>query len=733
MTKKFRIAGMTCAACAAKIERTQSRLKGMNSATVNLATEVLTADFDEKTLSEKEIIAAIEKAGFSIAKEEKKERSLKDTLRTRLIISLIFVIPLLYISMGHMMGLPLPEIVSPHENPLNFALIQLILTVPVIITGYKFYIVGFRNLIRLSPNMDSLIAVGTASAFGYGIYAALKIHGGDESYAMSLYFESAAVILTLITVGKYLEAVSKGKSSDAIRRLVELTPKTAIVLRNGRELEVRRDSIVVGDIVLAKPGESFAVDGEIIEGVTSADESMLTGESVPVEKGVGDKVFGASVNKTGFVKYRAEKVGSDTALAQIIKLVEDAQGSKAPIARMADKISLYFVPTVISLAVLSAVAWYIAGEDFSFCINIFISVMVIACPCSLGLATPTAIMVATGKGAEKGILIKGGEPLETAHKITTVVFDKTGTLTEGNPVVTNMITYGAEKREEILALAAAAEKGSEHPLAKAIVSMAEKLGLEVKSPDSFEALVGFGVKAVIDGKEILVGSERMIIENNIPFERFDEQAHEISESGKTPMYVVEDKKIKAVIAVMDTVKASAKAAVKQLHEMGIETIMLTGDNRNAAQAIAEEVGIDTVLAEVLPENKASEIEKLCNSGKIVAMVGDGINDAPALACASVGIAIGSGTDVAMESADIVLMHSNIEDVITAIRLSKATIRNIKQNLFWAFCYNSLGIPIAMGILHIFGGPLLNPMIGAAAMSFSSVSVVSNALRLRKFR
>ncbi len=733
MTKQFRISGMTCAACAAKIERTQSRLNGMNSAVVNLATEVLTADFDEKVLSEKDIIATIEKAGFSIAKEEKKKRDQKDLLRIRLIISLIFTVPLLYISMGHMLGLPLPQIINPAENPLNFALIQLALTIPVLITGYKFYIVGVRNLIRLSPNMDSLIAVGTASAFGYGIYAAAQIYGGETSYAMSLYFESAAVILTLITVGKYLEAVSKGKSSEAIRRLMELTPKTAVVLRNGKELEVRRDSIVVGDTVLARPGESFAVDGVIVEGATSADESMLTGESVPVEKGVGDKVYGASVNKTGYVKYRAEKVGADTALASIIKLVEDAQGSKAPIARMADKISLYFVPTVIALAVISSVAWGLAGKDFSFCINIFISVMVIACPCSLGLATPTAIMVATGKGAETGILIKGGEPLETAHKITSVVFDKTGTLTEGNPVVTNMITFGADKREEILALAASAEKGSEHPLAKAIVSAAEKWNLNVKAPESFEALVGFGVKAVVDGREIMVGSERLIIENNIPFEKFDEQAHTMSEGGKTPMYVVEDGKIRAVIAVMDTVKESARAAIRQLHEMGIETVMLTGDNRNVADAIAREVGIDTVLAEVLPENKADEIARLCDEGKTVAMVGDGINDAPALARASVGIAIGSGTDVAMESADIVLMHSDINDVITAIRLSKATIRNIKQNLFWAFCYNALGIPIAMGILHIFGGPLLNPMIGAAAMSFSSVSVVSNALRLRKFK
>ena len=549
---------------------------------------------------------------------------------------------------------------------------------------------------------------------------------------MHLYFESAAVILVLITLGKYLEAVSKGKTSQAIKKLMGLAPKTATVIRNNQEVIVPLEEVVVGDIIIVKPGEKLPVDGEVVEGITSVDESMLTGESIPVEKFPGSPVIGASINKTGLIRYRATKVGKDTALAQIVKLVEDAQGSKAPIAKLADVISSYFVPVVIGLAILATLAWLIAGESVVFALTIFISVLVIACPCALGLATPTAIMVGTGKGAEHGVLIKGGEALETTYKINTIVFDKTGTITEGKPRVTDVITHDMSK-EEVLILAASAEKGSEHPLGEAIVREAQEKGLAFKNIESFNAIPGHGIEVTIDGQQVLLGNKKLMVERQIPISHLENVSDQLAAEGKTPMYIATEGILRGIIAVADTVKPSSKQAIKTLQEMGIEVAMITGDNRKTAGAIAKQVGIDLVLAEVLPEDKANEVKKLQSASRKVAMVGDGINDAPALAQADIGIAIGSGTDVAIESADIVLMRSDLMDVPTAIKLSKATIRNIKQNLFWAFAYNVLGIPVAMGILHIFGGPLMNPMIAAAAMSFSSVSVLLNALRLRRFK
>lgn len=737
--KTFKVQGMTCSACANRVERVTKKIEGVKYASVNFATEKLTVTMENDKVSYEKLKEAIDKAGYKLIKEEDFKRQVKEIseskkLFNRFIISAIFTVPLLIISMGHMMGMSLPGIIDPKINPLNFALVQLVLTTIVMVTGYKFYKVGIKNLFKLSPNMDSLISVGTLAAFIYGLFAIYKIIIGDNphSYAMHLYFESAGTILTLITLGKYLEALSKGKTSEAIKKLMGLAPKTATVIRDNKEIEISLESVNVSDIVLVKPGEKFPVDGVVIEGVTSVDESMLTGESIPIEKTIGSMVIGASINKNGFIKYRATKVGGDTALAQIIKLVEDAQGSKAPIAKIADVISSYFVPIVISLAIISSIGWLIAGEDFIFSLTIFISVLVIACPCALGLATPTAIMVGTGKGAENGILIKGGEALETTHKINTIVFDKTGTITEGKPKVTDILTNNISK-EEILILAASCEKGSEHPLGEAILNKAKEKNLVLKKIENFRAIPGHGIDVTIENKNILLGNKKLMIDECIDITSFEEKSSNLANEGKTPMYIAIDKEIKGIIAVADTVKTSSKKAIEVLHKMGIETVIITGDNKNTAKAIAREVGIDTVLAEVLPEDKAKNIKKLQGKNKRVAMVGDGINDAPALAKADIGIAIGSGTDVAIESADIVLMRSDLMDVSKAIKLSRATIRNIKQNLFWAFAYNVLGIPVAMGVLHIFGGPLLNQMIAAAAMSLSSVSVLLNALRLRKFK
>lgn len=729
MKKTYKISGMTCAACAARIERFVKKLDGVSDASVNFAAESLTVDSEK--VSAKEVEAAVVKAGYAFADKNAKAKMPHDkVMLIRLVLSLLFAVPLLTVSMGHMIGMPLPDLIEPHHNPMNFALAQLLLTVPVIVIGWKFFWDGFRNLFRLSPNMDSLIALGSTAALVYGFYAMYKIAQGETEYAMHLYFESCATILTLITLGKYLEARSKGKTDESVKKLMNLAPKTAFVMRGDKELEVALSQVKVGDIVVSRSGESIAVDGEIVEGGAVVDESMLTGESVPIEKKVGDKVVGATLNKNGYFKYRSEKVGEDTALSRIIKFVEEAQGSKAPIARLADVISAYFVPAVLALAVIASLGWLIAGESGEFCVTILISVLVIACPCALGLATPTAIMVGTGKGAENGILIKGGQPLEQACKITTVVFDKTGTLTEGKPSLTDILPSGIEK-DELARLAASAEAASGHPLSEAVVQYAVKNKLELSSAENYTNLEGKGISAEVDGKKLLVGNRRLMDEASVAVpDEFTERAERLADLGKTPMYCAADGKFIGLIAAADTIKKESLEAIAELHRMGIKTLMLTGDNARTARAVAGELNIDSFIAEVLPEEKAEHIKKLQQEGEVTAMAGDGINDAVALTQADVGIAVGQGTDVAIECADIVLIKDDLRDVCKAIRLSKATIRNIKQNMFWAFGYNTLGIPVAMGVLHIFGGPLLNPMIAAAAMSLSSVSVVSNALRLK---
>lgn len=737
------IEGMTCAACAKSIERTVGKLSGVESVSVNLATEKANIKYNPAELRLSEIKQAIAKAGYKALETESRDRSDEDKKRkereirvlwTKFAVSAVFALPLLYISMGHMLGLPLPKAFHPMDYPLRYALVQFFLTIPIVIAGYRFYTVGFKAIWRRNPNMDSLIAMGTSAAVIYSMYSTYQISIGHFMHAMDLYFESAGVIITLILLGKSLEAVSKGRTSEAIKKLMGLAPKTAIVIQGNEEIEIPIEEVEVGDIIAVKPGSKIPVDGEVVEGLTAIDESMLTGESIPVEKNPGDKVFAASINKTGSIRFKATKVGSDTALAQIIKLVEDAQGSKAPIAQMADIVSGYFVPIVFAIATLSALAWYfIGGETPVFSLTIFISVLVIACPCALGLATPTAIMVGTGKGAEYGVLIKGGEALETAHKIKTIVFDKTGTITEGRPEITDIITTKIIDRKRLLQLAASAEKGSEHPLGEAIVHGAQKENLDILKVEKFNAIPGHGIEVEIEGKNILLGNRKLMKERNISLSELEAESDRLASEGKTPMYAAIDNQLAGIIAVADIVKESSAKAIKKLHEMGIEVAMITGDNLKTAEAIAKQVGIDRVLAEVLPQDKANEIKKLQSEGKKVAMVGDGINDAPALAQADIGIAIGSGTDVAMESADIVLMRSDLMDVPTAIQLSKSTIRTIKQNLFWAFGYNTAGIPLAAGVLHIFGGPMLNPIFAAAAMSLSSVSVLTNALRLKGFK
>ncbi len=733
MEKSLKITGMTCSACSGRIERTLNKLDGITEAKVNFATEKLYVTFDEAKISEDGIISAIKKAGYGIEDQHTKEAiPPHKKLLIRFIISAVFAVPLLTVSMGHMFGMPLPKIIDSMENPLNFAILQLCLAIPVMITGFMFYVKGIKNLIHLSPNMDSLIAVSTLSSFAYGIYAITKINNGHTHMAMELYFESIAVILTLITLGKYLEAISKGKSSQAIKELMELSPKIATVRRGSKEIQVKTDFIKIGDTILVKPGEKFPVDGIIIHGSSSADEAMITGESMPVEKNVGDRVIGATVNKNGYIEYTAEKVGEDTAIAQIIKLVEEAQGNKAPIARLADKVSAWFVPAVIALSIIASLGWKIAGESNNFCMTIFVSVLVIACPCALGLATPTAIMIATGQGAKNGILIKGGDVLERAQKINTAVFDKTGTITQGVPVVTDIFAIN-ESKDELLRYAASAEKASEHPLGESVVKEAQNRKLEIFEASEFEAVSGMGIKAEVNGKKVIIGNMRMAQSDNIDVSLVKNKFESLSDMGKTVVICAIDGKASGVIAISDEIRNSSKKAIESLQASGIETVMLTGDNKQTALAISRKAGISKAVYELLPEDKVTEIKKLQQQDKIVAMIGDGINDAPALAQADIGIAVGSGTDIAMESADIVLMKDGIEGVDTTIRLSRATIRNIKQNLFWAFGYNILGIPVAMGLLHVFGGPLLNPMIAAACMSFSSVSVLSNALRLRKFK
>ncbi|WP_047116083.1 heavy metal translocating P-type ATPase [Brachyspira hyodysenteriae] len=755
MKMTLKIGGMHCAACSRAVERALKKTEGIEDANVNIATEKAVFNYDDKKLKYDDIVNVVVKAGYQVLGKEEdpavvKAREIKDQ-KIRLIVSAIFSIPLFYISMAPMVSFikfPIPSFLVHHINPQVFSIVAIFLCVPVMISGYKFYTLGFPALFRGSPNMDSLVAIGTTAAFTYSIYSTVLAFMGLNPHGENLYYESAAVIITLVQFGKYLEARSKGKTGEAIKKLMGLQPKTATIIKDGEEKEIKIADVKVDDIVLVCPGEKIPVDGVIIEGYSSVDESMLTGESIPVEKSVGDKVVGASINKTGSFKFKAQKVGADTALAQIIKLVEDAQGSKAPIAHIADVVSSYFVPAVITIALISGIIWFIALHNFVFSLTVFVSVLVIACPCALGLATPTAIMVGTGKGAELGILFKNAEALEVSEKINAVMFDKTGTLTEGKPYVTDIIS---DDKDKLLLIAASAENGSEHPLGEAIVREAKEKNIKLLNIENFKAIAGFGIEVFIDNKKVLMGNDKLMNKENINTENYNSYMDKLSKEGKTPMYVSYDNKLLGIIAVADKLKKESIEAINRLHKLGIKTAMITGDNKNTANSVAKEAGIDIVFAEVLPEEKSNEVKKLQDQGLTVAMVGDGINDAPALTQANVGIAIGSGTDVAIESADIVLVKSNTNDVVTAIELSKATMRDIKQNLFWAFCYNVIGIPIAAGVLHVFREPLiassiggfltaimgkdllLNPIFAALAMSLSSVSVVTNALRLNFFK
>ncbi|HJN02159.1 MAG TPA: heavy metal translocating P-type ATPase [Nitrospinota bacterium] len=735
------VRGMTCASCVSAIEKVVGSLKGVSKASVNFATEKTAVDYDPSVTRLSEIKKTIINAGYEplhIEQEEAEDaenefrRRETRILQIKLILSITLSLPLLYVAMGHMIGLAIPLIISPEHNPFNFALIQILLTIPIAGAGYKFYTIGFPNLIKGHPNMDSLIAIGTGAAIIYGIFATIQISLGKVHYIDNLYFETAGVIIALILLGKYLESMSKRKTSEAIKKLMGLQPKTALVIQDGKEITIPIEEVEAGDEILVKPGEKIPIDGKVITGRTSVDESILTGESIPVEKNPGNQVTGGTINKNGSIHFEATRVGKDTALAQIIKLVQDAQGSKAPISKLADVISGYFVPIVIVIAILSGAAWFISGQSILFALTIFISVLIIACPCALGLATPTAIMVGTGKGAEQGVLIKGGESLEMAHKLNTIVFDKTGTITAGKPKVTDIVSAGKYKEEDILRWAASAEKPSEHPLGEAIIQGADERKLSLAEISNFQALPGRGIEGDIERKKMLLGNLKLMREKEIEV-TLKKEADRLATQGKTPMYLAVNDNLEGLVAVADEAKKSSAQAIQQLHSMGIEVAMITGDNKSTAKAIAKSVGIDVVLAEVLPGDKANEVKKLQAQNKKVGMVGDGVNDAPALAQADVGIAIGSGTDVAMESADIVLMKSDLMDVVTALQLSKNTIRVIKQNLFWAFGYNTAGIPVAAGVLFIFGGPLINPIFAAAAMAFSSISVVTNALRLRKFK
>ena len=742
--KEYIIEGMSCASCAMTIENAVSKIPGVDKASVNLATEIMTVEANDSVTPE-DIAKVVDGVGYGARprgksveeeleeKNEKKEAHLRE-MKRNLTISAIFTVPLLFIAMADMVGIPMPAFLSPMQSPVSYALIQLALVLPIIWIGRRFFVDGFKALSKGHPNMDSLVALGTSAAFLYSLYGTYHVLEGHAHFAMNLYYESAGVILTLITLGKYFEDVSKGKTSMAIQTLVGLAPKMATVLRNGQEVEVPVEEVQVGDLIRVKPGEKVPVDGVVTEGNSTVDESMLTGESIPVSKSVGDEVIGASLNKTGSFILKATKIGKDTALSQIIQLVEQAQGSKAPIAKLADKVSGVFVPIVIVLALVSGLAWYFLGqESWVFALTITISVLVIACPCALGLATPTAIMVGTGKGAENGILLKSGEALEEANHVNMVVFDKTGTITNGTPVVTDVVTADYTDADALIRLAASLEVASEHPLGEAIVAKAKEQGAAFDEVTNFEAIPGFGIKGHVGETLVFLGNEKWMRENDLANVEMNNKANHFAEQGKTPLYIGYNDAVQGLIVVADTVKESSARAIQTLHEMGIQVAMMTGDHERTAQAIAAEVGIDRVFSEVLPQDKANYVSKLQEEGYIVAMVGDGINDAPALAQAQVGIAIGTGTDVAIESADAVLMKSDLMDVPAMLKLSRATIRNIKENLFWAFAYNVIGIPFAMGVLHLFGGPLLNPMIAGAAMSFSSVSVVLNALRLKRWK
>ena len=753
--EKYNITGMSCAACSAKVERVVGKLDGVENVSVNLLTNSMQVEYKEDKLSSNDIIKNIADAGYGASlatatKQKKEEKSIKKTnddaiasMKFRLKVSIVFLAILMYFSMGSMIGLPLPKFLSGEGNPVGFALTQLLLVLPVMYVNRKYYISGFKSLFHLSPNMDTLIAVGTVAAFTYGVIAiyvmGYALNNADmhtvTEYRMNLYFESVSMILTLITLGKFFETGSKARTTDAISKLIDLSPKRANVLRDGVEENILTEDVVVGDIVIVRPGESIPVDGMIIEGSTSVDESAITGESIPVQKEKGDKLIAATINKNGSVRIKATEVGEDTAISRIIALVEEASSSKAPIAKMADKVAGVFVPIVMGISLITFIVWLALGYDFSFALNCAIAVLVISCPCSLGLATPVAIMVGTGKGAENGILIKSADALETTHSIDTVVLDKTGTVTEGKPVVTDILAFDIDENE-FLKLAAGVESASEHPLAEAIVEKAKEKNLEIVSPTEFQAISGRGIVASVSGSKIIAGNEQAIKEQYGNSENFTEvfkKGNELAAQGKTPMYFGKDNKLLGIIAVADTIKKDSKEAIQALKNRNIDVVLLTGDHKNTAMAIAKEAGIKKVIAEVLPTDKEEHIRELIKAGHKVAMVGDGINDSPALARADVGIAIGAGTDIAIESADIVLMHSSLKDVATAIDLSKAVIRNIKQNLFWAFFYNSIGIPLAAGLFYLSLGWKLSPMFGAAAMGMSSVCVVSNALRLRAFK
>lgn len=751
--ENFDVAGMTCSACSTRVQKAVAKLAGVQDANVNLLKNSMSVSFDESQLSVNDIISAVDKAGYNASLHQTAKNSSANTetvnkvdhelheMKQRLWVSILFTLPLFYIAMGSMLGFPMPAFLTGEANIFNFVFTQFLLTLPVVFINFKYYRVGFKTLFSGAPNMDSLIAIGSGAAVVFGIYALYRIGSaltiGDAAtvhhFEMNLYFESAAVILTLITLGKYLEARAKGKTSDAIEKLMNLTPKTATVLRNGVEERIASETVQVGDIVAVKAGETVPVDGVITEGHAFVDESTITGESIPVEKQQGDRVTGATINKSGYFLMNVTQVGEETVLAKIVKLVDEATSSKAPIARLADKISGIFVPVVISIAVIATAIWLILGYDLEFALSIGISVLVISCPCALGLATPTAIMVGMGRGASTGILIKSAEALETLQSVDTVILDKTGTVTEGRPAVTDIIVTSEQSETDLLTIAASLEKLSEHPLAAAIVAQAEQNNLTLNKVTSFAQIAGQGIHGMIDGASYFAGNKQLLMAQSITLtDVVIAKSDQLAEEGKTVLYFVLESQLIGLIAVADKIKQHSKQAVAELEQMGINVVMLTGDNAKTAEAVRRLTGINQVIAEVLPQDKEQQVRLLQDQGKKVAMVGDGINDAPALARANVGVAIGAGTDIAIESADIVLMKSDLLDVVSAVQLSKAVIRNIRQNLFWAFFYNIAGIPIAAGVFYGVWRLTLNPMIAAAAMSLSSVCVVSNALRLRWF-
>ena len=754
MKQRFNVTGMSCSACSAHVEKAVSKVPGVDSVQVNLLQNSMVVEYADGAVDAGTIISAVTEAGYGAsvmgdkkekAKEEnelqKKTADEARRMKHRLGWSIGFLAVLMYVSMGHMLGWPLPGILTGHENVMVFALTQLFLTLPVMYLNRKYFENGFRSLIHGAPNMDTLVAMGSTAAAGYSA-SQLFVMGyalgrgnleAAHAGAMNLYFEAAAMILTLVTIGKYMESRSKNRTSDALTKLMDLAPKTALVLRDGQEMEIPSEEVRIGETVIVKPGQAVPVDGVIIEGTGTVDESAITGESIPVEKKAGDRVTGATVNRAGYFRMEADRIGEDTTLSQIIRLVEEAGGSKAPIAKLADKVSGVFVPVVITIALVTIAAWLLAGQSFSFALASGIAVLVISCPCALGLATPTAIMGGTGRGAEQGILIKSGESLETAHLVDTVVLDKTGTVTQGRPALTDIRPVGGVTEQELLSLAASLEQASEHPLAEALVEGAKSRGVPLEKVSDFLAVAGQGVRGTVQGRDVLAGNRKMMKENGIETVGLEDMAAALAEEGKTALYIAADGKLLGLTAAADPVKETSAQAIREMENMGLSVVMLTGDNERTAKAIQKKLGISRVVAEVLPQDKEREVRRLQEEGHKVAMVGDGINDAPALARADVGIAIGAGTDVAIEAADIVLMKSDLLDAAAAIQLSRAVIRNIKENLFWAFFYNALGIPLAAGVFYPLLGWQLSPMFGSAAMSFSSVFVVSNALRLKGFR